>query len=307
LIHLGSGRLGSDQILLERAHESLLLGMGLEATMSKLGGGVDQLQVDLLQGNTLGVDEQRLAESKHPLFVSDDTSLDHQEVVLHFTIVREASHGVDALVGDVLDGASVVLDQLASVHVVSLAHAVHLLVDLGTVVVTLLTGTGDSIANTGQMPGSDTGNLAQTLVGLTGQLLGSPTGGHTLESVSLGDTDDVDQLVLSEDLRDGHGLLQALPGPLDLISDAATIELDLHNMSLLLALVHQFHLGVSNDADDGAILLHDVQVLLDLLLAHLIGPLLGGLGESLLLGTVPAQRHPQTHAHRREEKKRRGG
>ena len=34
--------------------------MGLEATVSKLGGGVDELQGDLLQGDTLGVHQQRL-------------------------------------------------------------------------------------------------------------------------------------------------------------------------------------------------------------------------------------------------------
>ena len=39
--------------------------MSQEATMSKLGGGVDQLEGDLLQSNTLGVDEQRLHKTKH--------------------------------------------------------------------------------------------------------------------------------------------------------------------------------------------------------------------------------------------------
>ena len=46
--------------------------------MTELGGGVDKLEVDLLQGPLLGVGQQRLSQGQNSLLGSNATSLEDQ-------------------------------------------------------------------------------------------------------------------------------------------------------------------------------------------------------------------------------------
>merc|ERR1719495_971710 len=81
----------------------------------------------------------RLAQSEHPLLGSDAAALDHDEVLLHLTIVGESSHRVDGLVCQVVLCCGVVLDKLSVLHFEALAHPVYLLIDFSPMVITLLT------------------------------------------------------------------------------------------------------------------------------------------------------------------------
>merc|ERR1719500_163799 len=205
---------------------------------------------------------------------------------------REASHGVDRLVGQVVLSGGVILDQLALLHLVTLSDSIDLLVDLSPVMVALLTSSGHSVLDPAGMPSSNTSDLSQTLVSLPGQLLGAPPGGNALESVTLSDSNDIHHLVLGEHGGDGDLLLEVIPGESDLVSDGASVELDLHDVGFLLPPSKDLHLSVDNDTDDSAVLLHLSQILLNLLLAQVISPLGAGLGEGLLLGLRPVLVEP---------------
>lgn len=99
------------------------------------------------------------------------------------------------------------------------------------------------------MPSSDTSNLSETLMGLTGQLLGSPPVGDTLVSVTTSDSDDIDHLILREEISDNNGLLEERPGEGDLISGFSTVDLDLHKVSLLLLQLEELGLCVAQNSD----------------------------------------------------------
>ena len=73
---------------------------------------------------------------------------------------------------------------------------------------------------------------------------------------------------------------------LDLVGDAATVDLDLHKVGLLLLKWGLGDLGVGEDTDDSAVLLDALELAGDGLAGGL-GVLLGVLGEGLLLALVP--------------------
>ena len=111
----------------------------------------------------------------------------------------------------------------------------------------------------------------------------------TFKSLALGHADDVNHLVLVEDLTHGQGLLEVLARPVDLLRNGASVELDLHEMRLLLSLLQQLHLRVAEDSDHLAVLLHALQVFLDFAFSSLVLPLLAGLCERLLLRLMPVR------------------
>ena len=86
-----------------------------------------------------------------------------------------------------------------------------------------MTSTGNREHDLGRMPGTDTGNLSETLVGFPWELLGSPTVSNTLETVTLCDGNNIDVLVLFKDSGDIDGLLKETMSVVDLVGDGSTV------------------------------------------------------------------------------------
>lgn len=80
------------EVLLESTLVLPLLGGSLVSTVTELGGGVDPLELDLLESPPGGVGEHGLAESHDPLLDTGAGTLDHDEVVLDLTVADEATH-----------------------------------------------------------------------------------------------------------------------------------------------------------------------------------------------------------------------
>ncbi len=126
--------------------------------------------------------------------------------------------------------------------------------------VSILTSTGNSPLDVGWMPGTDTSNLSKALVCLSRKLLGSPSAGDTLESVALRNSNDIDHLILLEDGADLDWLLEETAGKVDLLSNATTVDLDLHQVCFLLLKRGLADLGVGEDTDDSAVLLDALEL-----------------------------------------------
>jgi len=113
------------------------------------------------------------------------------------------------------------------------------------------------------MPSSNARNFSETLMGFSGEASGSPTGGDTLETMTLRNSDHVNVLVLLENGCHIDWLLEQIQSEIHLLTGRSSIHLDFHDMRLLLAEVELADLGVGDDADHRAKLLDPLNVEID--------------------------------------------
>jgi len=164
--------------------------------VSELGRGIDKFELDLFEGGSGSLGDHGLSEGKNSLSGSSDRSLEHDEIFVDNSVFGESSEGSDGLLGKIEFSGSRVL-------VRSVGDSVDLLVDDGSVVEPSLSSSGNGPRDSGRMPCSNTGNLSQSLVGLSGQLSGSPSGSNSSKSLSFGDSNNVEHIGFREDVGNG--------------------------------------------------------------------------------------------------------
>lgn len=80
--------------------------------MSQFGAGIDELEVDSFQSGALGVHQHGFTQSDNALLGSNAASLDHDEIIVDLAVEWISSHWGDGLIGDIVLGGSIVLDEL---------------------------------------------------------------------------------------------------------------------------------------------------------------------------------------------------
>jgi len=123
------------------------------------------------------------------------------------------------------------------------------------------------------------------------QVLDSEPLDDSLGAVALGDSHDVDLLVLVDDRVDGHFLFEQAGGEVHLLGHIATVDLDLQDVVLLLPEVEFVHLGGGDHSYYGGVLPDTVEFHFDGLVL-LVLVFLGVLAESLLFALHPVLVEP---------------
>jgi len=245
--------------------------------MSKLGGSIDKLEGNLFLRSTRSLSNEGLSEGNDSLLDSNGTSFQDQKVFSDISVSGETSQRCNGLFGDIRFSGS-------RTSISSFSDSVNLLVDLGSVMITILTSTSYSEGDSRWMPCSNTGDLSETFVSLSGQFTNSPTSCDSLKSVSFGDSQNIDHLGMSEDGIDRYWLLEETVGEVNLLGDGSSVDLDFSNVGFLLDL-DLLDLGVNENSDHSAVLLDSGQLSFDVVL--LLDGFLGVFGEGLFLRSVP--------------------
>ena len=154
--------------------------------------------------------------------------------------------------------------------------------------VTELTSAGDRPFDGGRVPSTDTTDFTETSMGLSAKFLATESLDETTVTLTPGDTDDIDAFGVLEDLTNADFLLELRLDPVNFLSNGTSVNLDFHDVSLVLAEMELANLGGADHTNGRSVLLNALEITREVSLGSLILVLaVGVLGESLLFGLHP--------------------
>jgi len=233
-------------LLGSETHELVLLGNGLEFTMTVLGRSIDEFNFELEVVERLVRLEKRFSNGDLSLSRAHNTTSKEDEVFIDNTIVGESTNWGNVLgIGISLSGSVVV-----NVSDSTLTDVIDLLVKLGSVVITEVTSTSNSPLNSRWMPSTDTSDFTKTSMRLSRKSGNTKSSDDTLSSVTTSDSNSVNHLVLLENFRKSNLRLELGESPIDLLgSRFTTVDLDFHNVGLLLSELALLNLSGNDNSD----------------------------------------------------------
>jgi len=244
------------------SEELIFLLWGLEFTVTNLGRGIDEFDLELEVGERTGLWEKSLSDGDLSLSWSADSTLDEEEIFVDDTVMWESTDWGDVLGVGISFGGSVVVDTSDS----TLTNSVDLLVDVGSMEVTEITSSGDSPLDCRWMPGTNTSDLSETSSSLSWESRDTESLDDTLGSFTSGNGDSINHLIVLEDLSDGDFTLEFGLSPGNLSSSVSTIDLDFHKIALLSSEVNFLDLSGNKDSDDRAEFGNSLDVSVDVFL-----------------------------------------
>jgi len=266
------------------SHEFFLLFDGLEFTVTDLGGGIDEFDLGLEGGEGRGLWKHSLSNGDNSLSWSHNGTSDHDEIFIDNTVVRESTNWGNVLDMWILVSGGVVKSTSNGTS----TNSVNLLVNLGSMEVTLITSSSNSPLNGRWMPSTDTGNLSETSMGLSWKSVDTESLDNTGSSLTSGNSNGINHLILLEDFSNGDFLLEFTSGPFNLLGNGSSVNLDFHQVSFLLSeSLKLIHLGSAENSDSLAVFLDSLDISVDVLLRFgILTVSLGVVLESLLLSEI---------------------
>lgn len=181
---------------------------------------------------SLGLREDGSSKHKNLLFGSNNTTFNHNEIVIDFSVMRESSHRGDDFIGQISISGSIVVASSSN----SFTDSIDFFVLFGSVVITEMTSSGNSPSNTRRVPRSDTSNFSVPSVRFLLQVFNTESFDDSLEPFTLGDSQDIQHFVRLEDRVHSHFFFEKTEGPVNFFSNrVSSVHLDLHDVVFLLS------------------------------------------------------------------------